>query len=168
MRSDISTPCGARMNLSAPAHRVETALRQRGYTGAILELQQSTRSAAEAAEAVGCDVARIVKSLVFRTEKGTPVLVLTSGANRVNEKGLGDRLGERLARADADFVRQHTGFAIGGVPPLAHATPLRTVIDQDLMLHASVWAAAGTPNALFEVRPEDLAKWCSAEILPIG
>jgi len=167
MRSDTSTPCGARMSLSPPANRVETALRQKGYTGAILELQHSTRSASEAAEAVGCDLARIVKSLVFRTPKGMPILVLTSGANRVNERGLGDRLGERLERADADFVRQHTGYAIGGVPPLGHGTPLRTVIDQDLMAHASIWAAAGTPNALFEVRPGDLARWCSAEILAV-
>ena len=155
------------MTLSLPAQRVEAALRAMGFSGAVRELKVSTRSAAEAAQAVGCDVARIVKSLVFGTPSGVPVLVLTSGANRVNESALADRIGEQLGRADADFVREHTGFAIGGVPPLGHPMPLRTLIDQDLMIHATVWAAAGTPNALFEISPKDLARLCAAEVVQV-
>ena len=166
VRSDGS-PLRDRMTLSLPAQRVEAALRERGYTGTVLELKESTRSAAEAAHAVGCDVARIVKSLVFRTSPGVPVLVLTSGANRVNESALGERIGEQLGRADADFVREHTGFAIGGVPPLGHPISLRTLIDQDLMTHVTVWAAAGTPNALFEIPPENLARLCAAEVVRV-
>jgi prolyl-tRNA editing enzyme YbaK/EbsC (Cys-tRNA(Pro) deacylase) len=155
------------MSRSPSVQLVESALRAAGYTGAVRELAQSTRSAAEAAAAVGCELGRIVKSLVFRMASGAPLLVLTSGANRVNEAALSERLGAALARADAEFVRAHTGFAIGGVPPLGHPSPIRTVIDADLLEHPTVWAAAGTPNALFEISPSDLARMCRAEISPV-
>ena len=156
------------MPLTPAAQRVSDALRQKGFAGEVLELAVSTRSAADAARAVGCDVARIVKSLVFReATTGEPILVLTSGSNRVDEAALGDRLGQRLERADADFVREHTGFAIGGVPPLGHLSPVRTLIDRDLMAHETIWAAAGTPSALFEIAPEDLAHMTGGEILQV-
>ena len=156
------------MPLTPAAQRVSDALRLKGYAGEVLELAVSTRSAADAARAVGCEVARIVKSLVFRgASGGKPVLVLTSGSNRVDEAALGDRLGEGLERANADFVREHTGFAIGGVPPLGHTNPLRTIIDRDLMSHATVWAAAGTPSAVFEITPADLARLTGGEILQV-
>jgi prolyl-tRNA editing enzyme YbaK/EbsC (Cys-tRNA(Pro) deacylase) len=156
------------MPLTPAAQRVSDALRLKGYAGDVLELAVSTRSAADAARAVDCDVARIVKSLVFRgASSGEPLLVLTSGSNRVDEAALGDRLGERLERADADFVREHTGFAIGGVPPLGHPNPLRTLIDRDLMSHETIWAAAGTPSALFEITPVDLARLTGGEILQV-
>jgi prolyl-tRNA editing enzyme YbaK/EbsC (Cys-tRNA(Pro) deacylase) len=120
---------------------------------------QSTRTAVEAAEAVGCGVGQIVKSIVFRAARsGRPILVLASGANRVDEKALADLVGEPLAKADADFVRERTGFAIGGVPPLAHSEPIETLVDEDLMAFAEIWAAAGTPNALFRLTPADLVR----------
>ncbi|HSB90408.1 MAG TPA: YbaK/EbsC family protein [Anaerolineales bacterium] len=156
------------MPLPAAAQRVSDALRRSGYAGEILELTVPTRSAAEAAAAVGCDVARIVKSLIFRTaQTKRAILVLTSGANRVDEAALGGRLGEALERADADFVREHTGFAIGGVPPVGHPVPVRTLIDRDLMAHASIWAAAGTPNTVFEVAPAELLRMTGAEVVSV-
>ena len=156
------------MPLPAAAQRVSDSLRRNGYTGEILELTVPTRSAAEAAAAVGCDVARIVKSLIFRTaQTKRAILVLTSGANRVDEAALGGRLGEALERADADFVREHTGFAIGGVPPVGHPAPLRTLIDHDLMAHPTIWAAAGTPNTVFEVAPGELVRMTGADVVSV-
>lgn len=132
-------------------------------------MPDSTRTAEEAAAACGCEVGAIVKSLIFRgAESGAGILVLTSGANRVHEKRLGAALGEKLERADADFVRTATGYAIGGVPPLGHATAMRVVMDPDLMAHPVVWAAAGTPSSVFPVAPADLARATNAEILPVG
>lgn len=157
------------MPLTPAAQRVSDALRRNGFAGDVLELAVSTRSAVDAAHAVGCDVARIVKSLIFRgAASGEPILVLTSGSNRVDEAALGIRLGEQLERADADFVREQTGFAIGGVPPLGHPHPLRTIIDRDLMAHETIWAAAGTPSALFEIAPGDLARMTGGKVLQVA
>jgi prolyl-tRNA editing enzyme YbaK/EbsC (Cys-tRNA(Pro) deacylase) len=141
---------------AASALKVQAALGP-GYQ--VLEFDASTRTAAEAAAAIGCTVAEIAKSLVFRAEpSGRAVLAIASGANRVDERKLAALLGERLARADADFVREKTGFAIGGVPPLGHAGPLPTFVDEALDAFADVWAAAGTPNAVFRVTPADLLR----------
>lgn len=143
--------------LSASAQKVQNALAARGLALTVVELPQSTRTAAEAAQAVGCAVGQIVKSLVFRAaESQRAVLVITSGANRVNEKAVAALLGEPLLKADADFVRAHTGFAIGGVPPVGHAEPLVTFVDEDLLAYPEIWAAAGTPNAVFRLTPPDL------------
>jgi prolyl-tRNA editing enzyme YbaK/EbsC (Cys-tRNA(Pro) deacylase) len=143
--------------LSASAQKVQDALKSHGMPCEVVELPDSTRTAPEAARAVGCEVGQIVKSLVFRGRASRqPVLVLASGANRVDEKRLGELLGEPIERADAEYVRQSTGFAIGGVPPVGHDTPLRTYIDQDLLRYQTVWAAAGTPNAVFSVAAADL------------
>src|SRR5687767_14900136 len=118
--------------LRGSARRVQDALREQGFGFEVVELPQSTRSAAEAAQAVGCQVAQIAKSLVFRgTESGRPVLVIASGANRVNERRVSEFIGERIGKADADFVREATGFAIGGVPPVGHTQPVETLIDED-------------------------------------
>lgn len=143
------------------AQRVQFALTEMGYSGQVLELEASTRTAIEAAQAAGCEVGQIVKSLVFllKTEdkpEGEPVLVLVSGANRVHEKRLGRLLGGKLVRADADFVHQVSGYAIGGIPPVGHKTPLTTFIDEDLLHYETIYAAAGTPNALFPVAPQFL------------
>ena len=144
-------------NLSASAQKVQDALAARGLALTVVELPQSTRTAAEAALAVGCAVGQIVKSIIFRAAKSNrPVLVITSGANRVSEKAVAALLGEPLARADADFVRARTGFVIGGVPPIGHVEPPVTFIDEDLLAYAEIWAAAGTPNAVFRLTPTDL------------
>lgn len=145
------------ITLSPSAQKVQDALAARGLSLAVVELPQSTRTAAEAAQAVGCTVGQIVKSIIFRAaETNRPVLVLTSGANRVSEKAVAALLGEPLAKADPEFVRLRTGFAIGGVPPVGHAEQPVTFIDEDLLTYAEIWAAAGTPNAVFRLAPQDL------------
>lgn len=150
-------------SLSASAQKVQAALTALGITAQVVELPASTRTAQNAADAVGCTVGQIVKSLVFRTrDTGRPVLVLASGVNRVNEQRLGDALGEPIEKADADFVRTQTGFVIGGVPPVGHSTPLRTLIDEDLLSYDVLWAAAGTPNAVFQLRATDLTRLAAA------
>jgi prolyl-tRNA editing enzyme YbaK/EbsC (Cys-tRNA(Pro) deacylase) len=143
--------------LSNSAQRVQAALAKLGFTLAVVELPQSTRTAAEAAAAVGSSVGQIVKSLIFRgAHSGRAILVLASGSNKVDEAAVAARLGEPLAKADADFVRAHTGFVIGGVPPVGHREPMPTCIDEDLLTYDSLWAAAGTPNAVFKLTPKEL------------
>lgn len=154
--------------LSPSAQRVQTALEALGFTLEVVELPASTRTAAEAAQAVGCQVGQIVKSLVFRGKRsGRPVLVETSGANRVNEKKIEALIGEPLGKADADFVRQVTGFVIGGVPPVGHAQPIETFIDRDLLQYEHIWAAAGTPNAVFRLTPEDLVRMTGGKVVDV-
>lgn len=154
--------------LPPSAQKVHSALRQAGFDGQVVEVPQSTRTAVEAAEAVGCAVGQIVKSIVFRAARsGRPILVVASGANRVNEKAAADLVGEPLAKADADFVRESTGFAIGGVPPLGHTQPIETFVDEDLMNFAEIWAAAGTPNALFRLTPADLVRLTKGQVVKI-
>jgi prolyl-tRNA editing enzyme YbaK/EbsC (Cys-tRNA(Pro) deacylase) len=154
--------------LSPSAQKVQDALAAAGFPYPVQELEQTTRSAAEAARAVGCAVAQIAKSLVFRgAESGRPVLVIASGPNRVNEARIAAELGEPVERADPDFVREHTGFVIGGVPPLGHPEPLPTFIDADLLKHADIWAAAGTPNAVFRLDPTDLPAMTGGHVVEV-
>ncbi|MCB1109914.1 MAG: YbaK/EbsC family protein [Chlamydiia bacterium] len=140
------------MLLSKSAQNVQEALNQKGVVTKVVELPASTRTADEAAQAIGCIVAQIVKSLIFQTkETHRPILVLASGVNRVNEKLIGKAVGEKIRKADADFTREVTGFAIGGIPPIGHKTPIATYIDEDLLQHQTLWAAAGTPHAVFSL-----------------
>ena len=144
---------------STSVQRVRDDLAAAGLDNEVQELAASTRSAMEAADAVGCDVAQIVKSLVLKGASSDDlILVLTSGANRVCLDKVAALAGEAVAMADAGSVRERTGFAIGGVPPLGHLEPLKAIIDQDLMTHTVIWAAAGSPNALFHLAPEDLLR----------
>jgi prolyl-tRNA editing enzyme YbaK/EbsC (Cys-tRNA(Pro) deacylase) len=143
--------------LSSSAKKVQDALISHGLTCQVLELPSTTRTAQEAAQTIGCQVGQIVKSLVFmgkQTQK--PILVVASGSNRVNEKKLSKLVSEPIKRANADFVREKTGFAIGGVPPVGHSECLETFIDEDLLKFQTIWAAAGTPNAVFKLTPNDL------------
>ncbi len=150
------------------AQRVQNALKELGYQGKVVEHEASTRTAVEAAEAAGCEVGQIVKTLVFRLQPASqPVLVLVSGPNRVHEKHFGQHLGGTLERADADYVREVSGFAIGGVPPVGLKTPVKTYIDEDLLQFATVWAAAGTPNAVFEINPQELVKITGGEVVSV-
>jgi prolyl-tRNA editing enzyme YbaK/EbsC (Cys-tRNA(Pro) deacylase) len=151
--------------LSPSAQKVQRALDTLGLTLEVLELPASTRTAPEAAAAIGCTVGQIVKSLVFKARRSErPVLVIASGVNRVSEKKLEALIGEPLGKADADFVRQHTGFVIGGVPPLGHVESLLTFIDEDLLQYEEIWAAAGTPNAVFKLAPEDLLRMTEGKV----
>lgn len=136
----------------------------------VLELPNSTRTAIDAASSIGCDVAQIVKSLIFRTkETERPVLVLASGPNQVDIQIVESYLGESITKADADFVREVTGFAIGGIPPLGHKNVIDFIyIDKDLLNLDEVWAAAGTPNAVFCIKSQDLFKATSANIISLS
>jgi prolyl-tRNA editing enzyme YbaK/EbsC (Cys-tRNA(Pro) deacylase) len=155
--------------LSRSAQKVQDILRSMGYSHTVQELPASTRSAAEAAAALGCQVAQIAKSLVFRgAESGAPILIVASGVNRVNEARAAEILGESLAKADADFCREATGFAIGGIPPVGHAQPLRILIDADLLQYEHIWAAAGTPRAVFELTPADLVAMTGGQVVAIA
>ena len=144
-------------SLKASARRVQEALAAQGFAFDVREFPDSTRTSAEAAAAIDCSVAQIAKSLVFRgAQSGNAVLIIASGANRVDPAKAEALLGEAIKRADADFVREATGFAIGGVPPLGHDRPLVTLIDEALLAFEEIWAAAGTPNAVFRLSPKDL------------
>jgi prolyl-tRNA editing enzyme YbaK/EbsC (Cys-tRNA(Pro) deacylase) len=155
--------------LSPSAARVAAAARDLGLAVDVIEHEATTRTAEDAAAACGCAVGQIVKSLIFRgrtTKK--PYLLLVSGSNRVDEKAVAASIGEALKRTDADDVRTLTGYAIGGVPPLGHAQPLTVYLDRDLLAFPTVWAAAGTPNAVFEVAPRALAEATGAEVIAVG
>ncbi len=151
---------------SAPsALKVQAVLGDR-YT--VLEFDAGTRTAADAAAAIGCTVAEIAKSLVFRgSQTGRPILVVASGVNRVDETKAAALIGERIVRADADFVREQTGFAVGGVPPVGHATAPVTLIDEDLLAFETIWAAAGTPNAVFALRPAELVELTGGRVAKV-
>ncbi len=143
--------------LKAGVQRVQAALEAKGFGFEPREFPESTRTSEEAAAAIGCSVEQIAKSLVFRAaQSGRSVLIIASGGNRVDEKKAAALLGEKIKRADPDFVRDKTGFAIGGVPPLGHREAPAVLIDEDLLAHAEIWAAAGTPNAVFRLVPGDL------------
>lgn len=157
------------MALAESAQKVQDELLARGITGKVVELPDSTRTAIEAAQAIGCTVSQIVKSLVFRgAESGKAVLIEACGTNRVNEKTVAQIIGEPIVKADADFVREKTGFAIGGIPPLGHATEMGAVlIDEDLLQYAELWAAAGTPHAVFPLTPAELVKIAGGQVVSI-
>jgi prolyl-tRNA editing enzyme YbaK/EbsC (Cys-tRNA(Pro) deacylase) len=156
------------IELSPSAQRVQAALQSLGLELNVVEMPASTRTAPEAAAAVGCEVGQIVKSLVFKGEQsGKAILIAASGANRVNEKSVAAILGEPIAKADADFVRQQTGFVIGGVPPLGHIHPLTILVDEDLMQYSEIWAAAGTPNAVFRLAPQELVRMTNGLVTAI-
>ena len=154
--------------LTATAQRVQDALTALGVASQVVELPASTRSAAEAAQAIGCRVEQIAKSLVFRgLSTDRPVHAIVSGANRVDEERLGELIAEVVAKADADYVRQRTGFAIGGVPPVGHVESLVCLIDEDLFQYDAIWAAAGTPRAVFRLTPVDLQRITGGRVVSV-
>lgn len=147
------------------AKRIQTIL---GDTFRVLEFAESTHSSAEAAAAVGCEVGRIAKSMMFRAADGRPVLVVASGANRVDDKKIAALLGMKIKRAEAPFVLEHTGTAVGGVSPVGHVTPPATFLDRDLQAYPTIWAAAGSPNAVFELTPDDLIRLTGAAFVDVA
>ncbi|HVB10332.1 MAG TPA: YbaK/EbsC family protein [Bacillota bacterium] len=149
------------------AERVQAALAAGGSAARVTELAERTGTAEEAARAVGADVAAIAKSLVFLAGE-QPVLVIASGAHRVSEAKLATSAGAPIRRVDADAVATLTGFPVGGVPPLGHERPIRTLFDRDLLTHPLIWAAAGTPNALFAIAPRELVRLVGAEVTDVG
>lgn len=143
--------------------RFEAWLADAGFGISVKQFPQGTRTAPDAARAVGCEVGQIVKSLVFMAA-GRPVIALVSGANRVDERRLGEVAGEPVGKADAETARTATGYAIGGVPPFGHATDVPVFMDRDLLAHRTVWAAAGRPDSVFEIEPERLRELSHAVV----
>lgn len=137
--------------------RVRQALEEKGSACNILELSESTGTAEEAAITIGCAVSEIAKSLVFQaTESGEPVLIITSGINRVDTGKVSKLLGEPIVKANADYIRKETGFVIGGIPPVGHPRSIKTFIDEDLLNYETIWAAAGTPFSVFSIKADSL------------
>ena len=159
---------GPKAALPASAQKVQDAARALGLDITVMEMTESTRTAQDAASACGCTIGQIVKSLLFRgAQSGKPYMALVSGTNRLNEKGVANALGEPLERPDAAYVREVTGFAIGGVPPFGHTNQVGILMDEDLLHYDIVWAAAGTPRAVFSVAPASLADAVHAQILKV-
>lgn len=154
--------------LSTSAQKIQDQLKSLGYDYTVIEHSESTRTAQEAADRAGCALGQIVKSLIFKgKDSGKPILVLTSGANRVDEKRISEYAREPIRRADADFVRRVTGFAIGGVPPVGNTQKMETYIDEDFLQYPTIWAAAGTPNAIFELKTDDLQKMTDGNVVRV-
>lgn len=153
----------------ATVRKVRAALEERGVEPRLVELEKTARSAKEAAEALGVRVAQIVKSLVFRAAgSGRSVLVVASGPNRVDEARISGFLSEPIEKADANFVREKTGFPIGGVPPVGHAEEPVVFVDEDLLLETGVWAAAGHTHVVFPLHPEELVRVTGGKVVPVG
>ncbi|MFO7972877.1 MAG: YbaK/EbsC family protein [Desulfobacterales bacterium] len=154
--------------LNTCVRKVEKALEAHGLECQVLKMKETTRSAQDAANSLGCRVEQIVKSLVFMTKKTKkPILVLASGANRVNPKKLRNFLSEPIKMADPDFVRSKTGFVVGGVPPLGHSSSLNTFIDEDLLKYPEIWAAAGSSNTMVKLSPDDLQKITRGRVISV-
>ncbi|MEY8001977.1 YbaK/EbsC family protein [Clostridium sp. Mt-5] len=155
-------------NLSKSAEKIQNVLDKFKFKLNVLELSGSTRTSQEAADTIGCSVGQIAKSLIFKGKASNkPILIVASGINRVNEKAIKKYIGEKVQRPDADFVLEQTGFAIGGIPPIGHKNSLTTLIDEDLMKYEEIWAAAGTPHAVFKLTPQILKDITRGDIICI-
>ena len=154
--------------LSSSAQKVQDALVLLGSNAVVVQHDNPGRTAAEAAVLLRCDIAQIAKSIIFKSARtGRSVLVITSGANRVDEKKVTAILGDKLAKADAAFVREQTGFAIGGVPPIAHANRGAILLDEDLLKFDQVFPAGGTPHAMFVIDPNELLRISGAQVADV-
>ena len=160
--------CGSELtSLPDGVRRVMAALQERGHTESPVMLEDAARTAQQAADALGIVVGQIAKSIIFRRkEDDAAVLVVTSGDRRVDEKKVEALVG-KVGRADAEFVKSRTGFTIGGVAPVAHATPPVTLIDRDLFRFGEIWAAAGHPHAVFKLKPQDLEALTQAPVADV-
>ncbi|OIP97828.1 prolyl-tRNA editing protein [Candidatus Wirthbacteria bacterium CG2_30_54_11] len=150
------------------ALKVKNLLHDMGFEIKVLEFPQGTKTSQDAAFCVGCEIAQIAKSIVFRAKiKGDCVIVVASGAHRVDERKVEKLIGEKLSKGDADFVREKTGYVIGGVAPVGHTTVCRTFIDESLLSYEIIYGAAGTPNAVFAMAPADLLKMTGGQVADV-
>lgn len=150
------------------AKAVQKAIDEAGLQCEVMELPASTRSAKDAAAAIGCKVEEIAKSIIFQGEESKlAIMVIASGTNRINEKMVSTEVGEQLKQATPEFAREVTGYAIGGVPPCGHKSKIRILLDSDLMNFEQVWAAAGTPNAVFKLTPSDLTLLTQGQVIKV-
>lgn len=144
-------------NLKNSAQRIQNILLQHNLAIEVIEFKELTRTAQEAANAIGCQVGQIAKTLIFKgKESKQPICIIASGINRVDEKKIEELVGEKIEKPDADYVLQHTGYAIGGIPPIGYFFALKPFIDKDLLVYNEIWAAAGTPHAVFRITPQVL------------
>jgi Cys-tRNA(Pro) deacylase len=154
--------------LPQQVQKVQQILTNAGLTTQVIEFDESTRTAADAARAIGCEVAHIAKSLLFVAQSTKkPVLVIASGVNRVNEATLAQIIGEKIIKADAEYARAATGYAIGGIPPFGHVTKIDTFIDEDLFKYPQIWAAAGTPHTVFKLDSDKLIEFTGGRVISI-
>lgn len=154
--------------LKSSAQRVQDILTQFNLDLKVIEFKASTRTSQEAADAIGCKVAQITKTLIFKGKNtAQPICVIASGKNRVDEKKVEELVGEPIEKPAAEYVVQHTGFGIGGVPPVGYTFEIKPLIDEDLMQYTEIWAAAGTPNAVFRLLPQDLLKITQGRVVNI-
>lgn len=154
--------------LRKSAQKVQSILNEFGLELTVIEFEESTRTAQEAADAIGCQLGQIAKSLIFKGKVSqAPVCVIASGSNRVDEKKIKAHLGEKIERADAAFVLEQTGYAIGGIPPIGHSNSIKILIDEDLLSYVEIWAAAGTPHAVFKLTPKDLLDITKGEVIEV-
>lgn len=155
--------------LTTSANRVQTFLIENGFSCTVKELPDSTRTAIDAAKAIGCDVAQIAKSLIFiDKESGNPILVIASGVNQVDVKKIESSTGLKLTKADGSFVKDRVGFAIGGIPPVGHKEKLRTFLDPLLKNYEWIWAAAGTPFAVFSLKSHEIQEMTKGEFVDLA
>lgn len=154
--------------LSQNSQKIQELLARLGLDNQVLELPDSTRTSSDAAKAVKCSVGQIAKSLIFKTKStNRPILIIASGSNRVNEKALRNFVPEKVSMASPDFVKEKTGFIVGGIPPAGHITQIETFIDQDLMKFKKIWAAAGTPHSVFKLTPQQLVDITNGKVIDI-
>jgi prolyl-tRNA editing enzyme YbaK/EbsC (Cys-tRNA(Pro) deacylase) len=154
--------------LKPSAQRIQSLLQQYGLTTKVIEFKELTRTAQEAADAIGCEVGQIAKTLIFKSKNSLQsVCIIASGSNKVDEKKVEELIGQKIEKPDADYVVTHTGFAIGGIPPFGYSLEIKPLIDQDLMQYSTVWAAAGTPNAVFELSSQNLLHLTQGRIVDI-
>lgn len=155
--------------LKTSANQVQLALKEKGFNFVVKELPASTRTADEAAQAIGCTVAEIAKSIIFRTlTSQQPILVIASGINRINTKLIENTLGEAIEQPDGKWVKETLGFAIGGVPPIGFQIKFPILIDHDLLKFETIWAAAGTPNAVFSFPAKEIVRLTGGEVITVS
>ncbi|MCH7662242.1 MAG: YbaK/EbsC family protein [Chloroflexi bacterium] len=155
-------------DITPSAHKVQATLNSLGYNHQVIEHEETTRTAFEAAAAIECDVGQIVKPLIIKAKNsGKAILVIASGPNRVKKKIIRDEIGEKIGRADVDFVREQIGSAIGDIPPIGLIQSNPGFIDEDLLQYIEIWAAAGTPNAVFKLRPNELVEMTGGKVIKI-
>lgn len=154
--------------LKDSSQRVQDILNQYGLDFKVIEFKEMTRTSHEAANTIGCEVGQIAKTLIFKGKRSSkPICVIASGKNRVDEKKIAQYVGEEIERPDADFVLQFTSFSIGGVPPIGYHFEIKPFIDEDLMAYSEIWAAAGTPNSVFQLSPQKLLKITNGQVVKI-
>jgi prolyl-tRNA editing enzyme YbaK/EbsC (Cys-tRNA(Pro) deacylase) len=155
--------------LSASAQKIQDVLNEFGMSHSVVQVPDSARTAAEAALAIGCGVEQIAKSLVFMTtDTHEPILVIACGSNRVNEEAVAKVVSHPLRKAQASFVLEKTGYAIGGIPPVGHKVKITTLIDKDLLELTEIWAAAGTPHAVFRLTPDELVTITGGQVISVA